>query len=251
MVIKQYRFADIGFRIISPSNMIADSRFEVFEDREITETDYVFEIFSPEEGREPTDTEPIVLERSGSHLKAYMDTSLLPRITVAQFLSGVKADKLLPEKNRVMLHCSYVLYQEQALLFCAPSGTGKSTQAAFWHQVREAHIINEDRAILGKANGAYYAYGCWAMGHGTVCRNISAPIRAIILLGQGSENCVCRLRAVEVMKRILPQCSFDEQSHAQRRKIIEIIADLIEAVPILSFDCVNNASSVEELEKYL
>ena len=251
MIIKQYRFADVAFRIISPSSMIADPRFEAFADAVTAEADYIFEIFSPEPGKEPTDAEPIVLERSGNLLKAYMDTSLLPKITVAQFLSGVKADKLLPEKNLVMLHCSYVLHEGKALLFCAPSGTGKSTQAAFWHQVRRSDTINEDRAIIGKSHGQYYAHGCWAMGHGDVCRNVSAPVRAIILLGQETENHVYRLRAVEAMKRIIPQCGFDDRSNKQRQKIIEIVADMISCIPVFGYDCVNDESSVEELEKYL
>lgn len=251
MIESQFRFADVLLRIISPEAMIADPRFEAFADSETAQADYIFEISSPKEGRAPTDAEPIVLERSGNHLKAYMDTSLLPKITVAQFLSGAKADKLLPEKNKVMLHCAYVLYQNQALLFCAPSGTGKSTQAAFWHQVRRSDTINEDRAIIGKSHGRYYAHGCWAMGHGDVCRNVSAPVRAIILLGQGKKNHVYRLHAVDAITRIIPQCSFDDRSNIQCQKIIEIVADMISCIPVWGYDCINNESSVEELEKYL
>lgn len=250
MDIKQYRFADMIFQIISPWEMIPDPRFEAFADRNTAQADYIFEIRSPKEGREPTDMEPIVLERSGNHLNAYMDTSLLPKITIAQFLSGAKADKLLPEKDQVMLHCSYVLYQNQALLFCAPSGTGKSTQASFWRKLRGSETVNEDRAIIGKYHGRYYAHGCWAMGHGDVCRNVSAPVRAIILLGQG-KNHVYRLHAVDAITRIIPQCSFDDQSNIQCQKIIEIAADMISCIPVWGYDCINNESSVEELEKYL
>lgn len=251
MIIKQYRFGNLGFQILSPDSMIPDARFEAFADDKAASADFVYEICKPERGKEPTETLPIVLERNGEHFQAYMNTSLLPKITVAQFLSGVKADKLLPEKNRVMLHCSYVLYQNQALLFCAPSGTGKSTQAAFWHQVRRTETINEDRAIIGKSHGTYYAHGCWAMGHGEVCRNTSAPIRAIILLGQGTKNRVYRLNAIEAMKRIIPQCGFDDRSDIQCQRIIEIVADMISFIPILGYDCINDESSVEELEKYL
>lgn len=251
MIVKQYRFADVTFRLLSPETMIEDPMFEIFADKITAESDYIFEIFTAEPEKKPTAAEPMILERTGNHLKAYMDTSLLPKINVAQFLSGAKADKLLPERNRVMLHCAYVLHEGKALLFCAPSGTGKSTQADFWNRVQGSATINEDRAIIGKADGTYYAHGCWAMGHGNVCRNVSAPIRAIVLLGQGKKNHVYRLHAVDAITRIIPQCSFDDQSNVQCQKIIEIVADMISGIPVWGYDCINNESSVEELEKYL
>lgn len=48
MIVKQYRFADVTFRLLSPETMIEDPMFEIFADKITAESDYIFEIFTAE-----------------------------------------------------------------------------------------------------------------------------------------------------------------------------------------------------------
>ena len=53
-----------------------------------------------------------------------------------------------------------IAFQNKAILFSAPSGTGKSTQADLWQKyVRGVEIINGDRAIIGIEDNGVKAYG--------------------------------------------------------------------------------------------
>ena len=46
-----------------------------------------------------------------------------------KILAPFRVEHLLMESSEIILHSSYVSYKNHAILFTAPSGTGKSTQA--------------------------------------------------------------------------------------------------------------------------
>ena len=52
------------------------------------------------------------------------------------FLSLLALERRLSERPCLILHCAYLEYQGKAMLFSAPSGTGKTTQAGLWEQYR-------------------------------------------------------------------------------------------------------------------
>lgn len=53
------------------------------------------------------------------------------------FLSLLALERRLSERPCLILHCAYLEYQGKAMLFSAPSGTGKTTQAGLWEQYRK------------------------------------------------------------------------------------------------------------------
>lgn len=247
---KQYRFGGTVFRIETPSPLREDPRFEAFLDEASPpDVTYTASPITPEQAI--TTDWPVVTERQGSTINVYMDLALVPDITVAHFLIAAEAAFVLTEKGSFILHASYVYHQGEAILFTAPCQTGKSTQAHYWEQERGSTTVNEDRVILYKENGVYMAGGCWATGSARISKNISAPVKAIILLGQGSENRVTRPRPSEIIPRLLPQCSYDQKNPAAIRNMLDILLDLIQSVNILSYDCIHHPSSVADLEMYL
>ena len=250
MVSRSYGFGPLIFRIDSPVAMKERDFLETFRVGEDISPDVTYEIRPETEARKPG-ASPVRLERVGNRLAAYMDISLLPEITAANFLSAADASSLAVEKGAFLLHAAHIRYNGEAILFTAPSGTGKSTQAHLWETRRDAEIINEDRALIFCRDGQYYAAGCWAMGSGTVCRNVTSPIRAIVLLGQGRENTVRALPAYEIFRRLLPQCTFDEGRVEQQTAIIDRVTELIGCVKTVAYDCVPQPSSVEALESWI
>ena len=66
------------------------------------------------------------------------------------FLSLLALERRLAEQPCLILHCAYTEYQGKAMLFSAPSGTGKTTQAGLWEQYRESRTVNGDKALLRK-----------------------------------------------------------------------------------------------------
>ena len=72
-----------------------------------------------------------------------------------------------------------------------------------------------------------------------------------MLLEQGTENKVHKLSACEMISKIVPQCTFDEQNILERNRMIFLVADLLKEVKVFGYSCVNDVSAVTELEKYL
>lgn len=244
---KKYKFGTAVFRIISPCLLKERASIEAFRVEDAAKEDYLYELFPVQAEQVP----PVQVKREGNSFKISIRESLLPEITIANLFSTAETAKLFPERNEFVLHTSFVVYQGKAILFCAPSGTGKSTQAKFWNLARNTITVNEDRAIVFQQNGMYFAGGCWATGKSSTCRNISAPIHRIVLLEQGVENTVVNLPLAEKVKRIIAQCSFEAENMQMRDRMICNILDLIAAVPVIGYACVNDISAVEELEKHL
>ena len=57
------------------------------------------------------------------------------------------------------LHASVINWKDKGILFSAPSGTGKSTQADLWKKYEGAKVINGDRALIRKRKRR--VYGLW------------------------------------------------------------------------------------------
>ena len=109
------------------------------------------------------------------------------------FTSLLALERRLVKKDSMILHCAYVEYQGEAILFSAPSETGKTTQANLWEKYRGSRTVNGDRSLLGKIDGRWTAQGWPVCGTSEVCFNETVPIRAVVMLSQAEENHVEKL----------------------------------------------------------
>ena len=103
-------------------------------------------------------------------------------------LNMLGLESLFLKQEVLILHASFIRWHDQGILFSAPSGTGKSTQASLWETHMGAEILNGDRAGIRYADGSWMAYGLPYAGSSRIFRNSSAPIRAIVVLRQSPEN---------------------------------------------------------------
>lgn len=248
---KKYKFGNIVFHIKSPQELKDNEQLEDFVIENSLHADYIYSIYPMEIKTDSRIISPVYIKKFKNFIEVYIQESLISRITVANLLSVTNAATYLPEKDEFVLHTAFVLYNGKAILFCAPSGIGKSTQANYWREVKNAEVVNEDRAVIFKRDNVYYAGGCWATGKSRICLNRTAPIQKIILLEQGKENHRIDLPLAEKFKRLIEQCSFDAGSEKSRNKIISLVLDLISAVSVIGYACIDDVSSVEELEKYI
>ena len=244
---KKYRFGNLIYRVISPVALKTDERYEAFRTDESRGEDFRIEVLTAASDGHKSGTGI----REGNHIKVYLDLNLLPRITIANLFSVAELAKCLISKNQFVLHASNIVYEGKSVLFSAPSGTGKSTQAMFWKEKKGAEIINEDRAIIYEENGQYYASGCWATGKAQTCKNVTVPIRAIVLLEQGPDNLLKPISPVQKFRKLIEQCTFDGKNEQDCQLMIQMILDLVERVPIVNYACINDISSVEALERHL
>lgn len=237
----KYKFGNTVFNIVSDTELLKDERFETFRTDE--DWDYMYRIV-PKEDRQTID-----IKRNNKSIELGLSKELIPKISISNLFSAAETAKLLPEKEQFVIHASYIVRDNKAILFTAPSGIGKSTQAKFWNKKHGCKIVNEDRAIISKEDGTYFAHGCWAMGKAGVSHNVTLPIKAIVLLEQGNCNEIKKMNVVEKFYHLVTQCTFDEAAHGQW--ITEALLELMDKLPVISYQCVNHISSVDELEKIL
>lgn len=148
----------------------------------------------------------------------------------------------------VFLHASCIAVGGRAVLFTAPSGGGKSTQAELWRKFRGAQIINGDRTLLRKLGGVWYAFGSPYCGTSGICRNAACPVEAIVLLRRGGNNTIRSAPAREALATLLGGFTYDTWSGEQTHRVLALAEELMGEVPMLCLDCTPDESAVRGLE---
>ena len=118
-------------------------------------------------------------------------------------------EKLFSLNNIILLHSSYIKYKNKSILFTAPSGTGKSTQAELWEKYAGAEIINGDRVAINKNNGKWCAYGLPFAGSSRIYKNVTTPIGTIVILRQSKENSIKKLNKLEAFRYIYSETTIN------------------------------------------
>lgn len=150
-----------------------------------------------------------------------------------------------------IFHASYIDVHGEAVLFTAPCGTGKSTQADLWHTFREAEIINGDKVLITAGKTSAYAHGLPFSGSSKICQNRTLAIKAIVRLGQAPENEIIRLTGLPAYRSVLEGCyqSFWNPSFSQN--IASLAETIVHTTPVFRLDCVPDETAVETLENEL
>ena len=101
-----------------------------------------------------------------------------------------KICSVMAGKNTVLIHGSSLCMDGKAYLFCAKSGTGKSTHTKLWRQVFGDRVvmINDDKPLVSISGNEAVIYGTPWNGKHHIGTNISAPLKNIVFLERGSEN---------------------------------------------------------------
>lgn len=148
-----------------------------------------------------------------------------------------------------ILHAALIDWQGKGILFCAPSGTGKSTQAALWQQYMGSKTLNGDRAGIRYDAGVWKAWGIPFAGTSGIYCNESVPIHAVVLLGQGSNNILSAVPPSEAFKRMLPECNAQRWNAAFMDKLMGLLSAFACGVPVYRLECQPNLGAVEVLYK--
>lgn len=181
-----------------------------------------------------------------------LDPSGLDRISIDPvFVSLLALERRLLALDSLILHCAFVEYEGEAILFSAPSETGKTTQANLWEKHRGAQTINGDRCLLQKLDGRWYARGWPVCGSSGICRNKDVQIRAIVMLSQAPEDRAERLGAMKAFTRIYSQITVNRWNREANLHAMELLETLVTQVPVYHLGCTMNESAVEALESVI
>lgn len=165
--------------------------------------------------------------------------------------------RFLPEKEiflrfgTLFLHASQIAWKGKGVLFSAPSGTGKTTQATLWKKCRGAEIVCNDRTLTRKVNGTWRTYGYPVDGSEPVCSSKVHDLGAVVLLEQGENNSVCRLRPSQAVPLLMRQVVIDGWNGKAREASMDLLLTMMEDIPAYLLTCTPDERAVNTLETKL
>lgn len=161
--------------------------------------------------------------------------------------SGLALQYILIHNQHLIFHASYIKVQAKGIIFIAPSGTGKSTQASLWEKYRGAEIVNGDKACV-HVMAEPTVHGVPFDGTSGICKDISCTLVGIVVLEQAQENVVERLPLALAIQALFSNVFVDCSVPYEWNKALELIIELSNRVPIYRLKCTADERAVEALE---
>lgn len=167
--------------------------------------------------------------------------------TLGELLRLVPMRQILLRRGVLFLHSSQIGVGDAGILFSAPSGTGKTTQAGLWRIYRGATLLCNDRTLTDGVN----TYGYPVDGSEPVCCGEVRRLGAIVTLEQAPENTIRRLSPREALARLMPQAVIDVWDPWSRTAAAELLLDLMTRTPVYLLRCTQDEKAVACLEQQL
>ena len=149
-----------------------------------------------------------------------------------------KIADVLPNFQRLLVHGAAISYNNQAYLFTAPSGTGKSTHIRLWKKYlgEEVKIVNGDKPFIHIDKNKSVIYGTPWAGKERWQRNCCAPLNGICFLQRGTVNSIRRMEPEECLPLLLNQVYIPDDSLVAGLTL-DLIDQLIKTVPLYLLHC--------------
>lgn len=169
----------------------------------------------------------------------------------ANWLLYLALERPLLRYGRLVLHASAVLYEGRAYLFTAPSGGGKSTQAAIWERTLHAQVMNGDKVVLHDDGTELIAYGSPIAGSSGIYRNLRAPVAAIVQLEKGTENAARLLTVQESCLLVYGEAVKSDWDTGFNQSLLQTALSYPSRTAFARLRCVPEPSAAEYLLRYL
>lgn len=139
--------------------------------------------------------------------------------------------------NGILLHSSCVVKDNQAYLFSAPSGTGKSTHTSLWlNEFSDAYILNDDKPAIIYKDNILYAAGTPFSGKHDISKNLLVPIKGICFIERSNDNWIKEITSRQAIFEILNQT--ERVPYEQDMNLIlEHISNIVTNTKIYKLGC--------------
>lgn len=167
--------------------------------------------------------------------------------TLGNLMRLIPMHMILQYHGAIFFHAAQIAAGEKGILFTAPSGTGKTTQAHLWEKYYSAKILCNDRTLF--RDGKTYGYPL--DGSEPIASNESKTLGAIIVLGQANENQIVRLRPSAAVAALMPQLIIDTWDSIACETAVNQLLSLVQKIPVFRFLCKPDPTAVEFLKHTL
>ena len=151
----------------------------------------------------------------------------------------------ITQHGRFFLHASAVVYEGEAYLFSAPSGTGKSTHTAFWRQLfPESYILNDDKPVIWPQNEQITVWGSPFAGKTNLQVNRGVPLGGICFLKQGSENQIQQVTEDKALALMLNN-TWRPGSNDRMNRLLDMMEQVVTQIQVYEMSCTRNREAAE------
>ncbi|MGN0462354.1 MAG: hypothetical protein ACI4HZ_07910 [Ruminococcus sp.] len=152
----------------------------------------------------PDITLEVTEERIDNYIKVYPNVS---RSLAEYVIFGACFYEAVLDFDAILLHSSAIAVDNEAYLFTADSGTGKSTHTKLWMDYfgDRAVMINDDKPVIRIIDGKIFACGTPFSGKHDINSNILVPLKGICCLNRGKENHIEKISNREAIQKLMQQ----------------------------------------------
>ena len=163
-----------------------------------------------------------------SYTDAYLELTAVQR----------KITERLFDYDTLLFHGSTIAVDNQAYLFTAKSGTGKSTHTRLWRELLgdRAIMVNDDKPFLEITKTGVIACGSPWNGKHRLGNNIQVPLKAICILERGEENSIEEITPKEALMMLIQQSSRPEDPK-KMGKYLDLLDRLAQNVKLYKMRC--------------
>ncbi len=154
--------------------------------------------------------------------------------------------KKMLKYDAMLMHCAAISVDNEAYLFTAVSGTGKTTHISLWKKKfkEKCIVVNGDKPILRLIDGTFYACGTPWRGKENYGENIMVPIKAICILERGEENSIKKIAPYDAISTVITQ-TLRTNDMGEMDKMLSLTDKLLEKVPFYRLKCNMNDDAAD------
>lgn len=156
------------------------------------------------------------------------------------------------EHRGCVLHSSAVAVGEEAYLFSAHSGTGKSTHTALWLEYfkEKAQIVNDDKPCIREVDGELFVYGTPWSGKHDISVNARFKLKAITFISRSEENWIREATKEEAVSLFLTQ-TYRPRDKAHMELLLSMIDEIFGKVKIYRLGCNMDIEAAKMAYEYI
>lgn len=191
----------------------------------------------------------MVYDEDFKHVKIVINEEAFSDLETAEYIySGMVFLEMAQRHGLLPLHSSAITFQGEAILFSAPSGTGKSTHARLWKErfFEQVDWINDDKPLLKLEGDKVFVYGAPFSGHYRENMNQKYPLKSIIFLQQGSTNDIVKLDEKEALQRLMTNILRPREESIWDQSLT-ILEEIIKNIPMYLLDANMTQEAVDSV----
>lgn len=144
---------------------------------------------------------------------------------------------LMLDRDVLLFHGCVVAVGDEAYLFTAKSGTGKTTHVNLWlKNIPGAYIVNGDKPMLLLTEDGVIAYGTPWQGKEQYGCNTAVPLKAVCILERAADNHIERVTMGQVLTLLIQQ-AYRPKEAEKLRKTLSLVGQLGSRTALYRLGC--------------